>query len=467
MTYFSLVHTQGITFCSSDPQMTNCEFPAHCVNSSSGFSCICSDGFVGDPSLCEDVNECTNGSHNCLVNTFCVNTAGSYNCSCNQSGYSYNGSMCLDINECQSLADACHKDAYCSNYDGNYTCTCVSGYTGNGTICIAPEKCQVPLDLIFLLDASGSVGKDNYVKEKEFIKIVASRYELERTSQAAVIAFSSRASNKVPLGSKNTTLSFASAVDNIPYVRGITRIDLALRLAYDEYFSLEVSNDTQKLVILLTDGIQIHTQGITFCSSDPQMTNCEFPAHCENTNSGFLCVCSDGFVGNPPLCEDVDECENLSRCAENATCTNLDGSYDCNCSAEESHHCFGNTLCDIPRVRITNVGRTVDQPAVVQLSSYYTFETNIEVRCAQIWAQNAFWILADPLLNDPEAILNGTIVSANTNEWTLSDHHLPFAHDLHALYFIFTIAQGDSNKTEEMEAALVRVLGDWNRRSLL
>ena len=127
----------------------------------------------------------------------------------------------------------------------------------------APEKCQAPLDLIFLLDASGSVGKDNYLKEKEFIKIVASRYELGITSQAAVIAFSSQASNEVPLGSKNTTLSFASAVDNIPYYRGFTRIDLALRLAYDKYFSSEDSNDTQtKLVILLTDGIQSRCSNI-------------------------------------------------------------------------------------------------------------------------------------------------------------------------------------------------------------
>ena len=41
------------------------------------------------------------------------------------------------------------------------------------------------------------------------------------------------------------------------------------------------------------------------------------------------------------FCEDVDECEDLSRCAENATCSNLDGSYDCNCSAAESYLCFG------------------------------------------------------------------------------------------------------------------------------
>ena len=107
-------------------------------------------------------------------------------------------------------------------------------------------------------------------------------------------------------------------------------------------------------------------------------------------------------------------------------------------------------MCDTPRVSITNVGRTVDQPAVVQLSSFYTFETNIEVRCAQIWTQNMSWILASPSLNYSEAILNGTIVSANTSKWTLSNRHLSFAHDLHALYFVFTIVQGDNNKTENV-----------------
>ena len=101
------------------------------------------------------------------------------------------------------------------------------------------------------------------MKEKEFIKIVASRYELGTTSQAAVIPFSNQATNEVPLGSKNTALSFAIAVDNIPYDAKYTRIDLALNLTYDEYFSSEDSNETQKLVILLTDGKQSHYPGMT------------------------------------------------------------------------------------------------------------------------------------------------------------------------------------------------------------
>lgn len=53
MAYFSPVQSQGIAFCSFDPQMTNCEFPAHCVNTSSGVSCVCSDGYIGDPPRCE------------------------------------------------------------------------------------------------------------------------------------------------------------------------------------------------------------------------------------------------------------------------------------------------------------------------------------------------------------------------------------------------------------------------------
>ncbi len=49
--------------------------------------------------------------------------------------------------------------------------------------------------------------------------------------------------------------------------------------------------------------LPVQTQGIAFCSTDPEMTNCDFPAHCVNTGSDFLCVCRNGYVGDPPQCE--------------------------------------------------------------------------------------------------------------------------------------------------------------------
>ena len=79
-------------------------------------------------------------------------------------------------------------------------------------------------------------------------------------NKAAVIVFSRAASNVIPMGSETTPLSFALAVDDIPYDAGSTRIDLALRLAYDEYFSGKNADETQKLIILLTDGKQTRSK---------------------------------------------------------------------------------------------------------------------------------------------------------------------------------------------------------------
>ena len=104
-------------------------------------------------------------------------------------------------------------------------------------------------------------------------------------------------------------------------------------------------------------------------------------------------------------------------------------------------------MCDTPRVRINDVGRTADQPTVVQLSSYHTFTANVAVRCSKIWTQNMSWILADPTLNNSDAILNGTVVSAEKDKWTLTDHHLQYAHMVHALFLSLTILQGSDNLT--------------------
>ena len=96
------------------------------------------------------------------------------------------------------------------------------------------------------------------------------------------------------------------------------------------------------------------------------------------------------------------------------------------------------------------MGRTADQPIEVQLSSYYTFAADIELRCAKIWTQNMSWILANASLNDSDAILNGTVVSSKTNKWTLADHHLPFAHVVYALFFSFTLLQGNDSMTQSV-----------------
>ena len=40
-----------------------------------------------------DINECTDGSHNCNINADCNNTPGSFTCSC-KAGYQGDGIIC-------------------------------------------------------------------------------------------------------------------------------------------------------------------------------------------------------------------------------------------------------------------------------------------------------------------------------------------------------------------------------------
>ena len=40
----------------------------------------------------------------------------------------------IDISECLN-SSSCHSNATCKNSEGNYTCTCMSGDSGNGSVC--------------------------------------------------------------------------------------------------------------------------------------------------------------------------------------------------------------------------------------------------------------------------------------------------------------------------------------------
>ncbi|KAH6783806.1 hypothetical protein C2S52_008765 [Perilla frutescens var. hirtella] len=52
-----------------------------------------------------------------------------------------------------------------------------------------------------------------------------------------------------------------------------------------------------------------------------------------STLGGYRCSCSPGYQGNPylsPGCQDINECDS-KPCHQDATCTNLPGSFNCSC----------------------------------------------------------------------------------------------------------------------------------------
>ncbi|XP_019638459.1 PREDICTED: neurogenic locus notch homolog protein 1-like [Branchiostoma belcheri] len=112
----------------------NCHQQATCTNTNGGFTCACNSGYSGNGVNCTDVDECAEDSDNCHLQATCTNTDGGFTCACN-SGYNGNGVTCTDADECTDGSHNCHQQATCTNTDGGFTCACNSGYNGDGVNC--------------------------------------------------------------------------------------------------------------------------------------------------------------------------------------------------------------------------------------------------------------------------------------------------------------------------------------------
>ncbi|KAI1731796.1 calcium-binding EGF domain-containing protein [Ditylenchus destructor] len=150
-------------------QKADCAPEAECRESETGAVCQCTSGFVdiskqhGRPAgrVCRViVNECAEHKHDCSANSICIDTAESFTCRCSD-GYRDDspnqdrpGRICAkaavpDAPEC-NVNDpmSCDKQKHevCLFVDGNYKCACPSGYNRlpDGR-CLAINECETRL----------------------------------------------------------------------------------------------------------------------------------------------------------------------------------------------------------------------------------------------------------------------------------------------------------------------------------
>ena len=88
--------------------------------------------------------------------------------------------------------------------------------------------------------------------------------------------------------------------------------------------------------------------------TEPSLNDCDVNANCTDIPGSYMCDCVLGYKGNGTFCEsmierlshfvfismyyhslysDVDECKNvtLNNCNENADCLDTEGSFTCIC----------------------------------------------------------------------------------------------------------------------------------------
>lgn len=104
---------------------------AECVNYPGNYTCLCKDGFAGDPyNGCGDIDECTQPGA-CGPGAICTNLEGGFRCDCPAgfNGDARSAQGCADYDEC--TRSPCGRNALCRNDVGSFRCECPEGFHGD------------------------------------------------------------------------------------------------------------------------------------------------------------------------------------------------------------------------------------------------------------------------------------------------------------------------------------------------
>ena len=97
--------------------------------------------------------------------------------------------------------------------------------------------------------------------------------------------------------------------------------------------------------------------------------DCGRHAYCKPEGLEAHCICEDGWSFDPldisAGCKDIDECDKAlgpsGQCARGATCTNLEGKYNCECppgfAGNAFKKCLGMLACVILSVRLVRFSK--------------------------------------------------------------------------------------------------------------
>ena len=123
--------------------------------------------------------------------------------------------------------------------------------------------CQTSVDLVFLLDGSGSVGKSNFEKVRVFVKKVVDFFNIGETgTHVAVVTYESSTHLEFKLDKFVTKSDLRKAIDRVDYNGLLTYTGEALefvkKYVFTESAGMRADIGIPKVLVLLTDG---HSNG--------------------------------------------------------------------------------------------------------------------------------------------------------------------------------------------------------------